>query len=70
MFLFAPSTARSQEALIDSRSWLLGIDWMHVCHKEPVLTSKDEKVDGLYVNANSGIAGVIPAWRSRSFWIH
>jgi hypothetical protein len=63
VFLFPPSSARSPEALLDSRSWLLGIDWMHVSHKEPVLTSKGEKVDGLYVNANSGIAGVIPAWR-------
>jgi hypothetical protein len=62
VFLFQTSSARSPEALKDSRSWLLGIDWMHVSHKEPLLTSKGEKVDGLYVNckqrdrrSNSGL---------------
>lgn len=37
---------------------------MHVNDKEPVRTADGEKLkEGQYVKANSGIAGVIPAWK-------
>ena len=43
---------------------LLGIDWMHVSNKELVRSRiGDPLKDGQYVEANTGVAGVIPAWR-------
>jgi hypothetical protein len=64
VFLMFPSTARSTEALLTSVNWLLGIDGMHGNDKEPVRTKDGEKSkEGLFVKANSGIAGVIPAWK-------
>ena len=45
--------------------WLLGIDWSHLTSFKPVLNqNKREKVMPLqWVEINSGMAGVIPAWR-------
>jgi hypothetical protein len=66
VLLLFPSSARSSQALLTSMVWLLGIDWMHVNEKEPIRTPDGEKSkDGLFVKANSGVAGVIPAWRIR-----
>lgn len=47
--------------------WLLGIDWGHIHSTEPVL----DKSTGLpvptkeYVRSNSGMVGVVPAWKLR-----
>jgi trypsin-like peptidase len=45
--------------------WLLGIDWSHLTSFRPVLNSnKRDKADPpQWVEINSGMAGVIPAWR-------
>jgi hypothetical protein len=44
--------------------YLLGIDFCHINRKANVLTAKGKKVeDELYVNENTGMAGVIPAWK-------
>lgn len=44
--------------------WLVGIDWMHVNNNEPVRSADGtESKDGQFVRSNSGIAGVIPAWK-------
>jgi hypothetical protein len=45
--------------------WLLGIDWSHIPNFKPVL-EKDAKTRVTpteLVEVNSGMAGVIPAWR-------
>jgi len=45
--------------------WLLGIDWSHLTSFRPVL-SEDKRSQvrpPQYVEINSGMAGVIPAWR-------
>lgn len=63
---FHPTTALSEAAIENSGlgPWLLGVDWMHFETREKVLS----KANGLedfkpYVNGNSGLMGVIPAWR-------
>jgi hypothetical protein len=45
--------------------WLLGIDWCHLPNYHPVLESKDGAAidEGWVVKQNSGMAGVIPAWK-------
>jgi hypothetical protein len=45
--------------------WLLGIDWSHIPNFKPVLESdrKTPSKSAQYVEINSGMAGVIPAWR-------
>jgi hypothetical protein len=63
---FLPSNALSEQALEASGlgPWLLGIDWMHFDDHEPVRDKHGIKSSqGLYVHANSGFAGVVPAWR-------
>jgi hypothetical protein len=44
--------------------FLLGIDFCHIRRKANVLTPDGKKVeDKLYVEENTGMAGVIPAWK-------
>lgn len=46
--------------------WLLGVDWVHIQNYEEVLESTAPKkiaVPLRYVKVNTGMAGVIPAWR-------
>jgi hypothetical protein len=45
--------------------WLLGIDWSHIPNFKPVLMAdtKQEVAPKQWVEVNSGMAGVIPAWR-------
>jgi len=45
--------------------YLLGIDWCHIANYKPVLAN-DKRTpveDGYFVESNSGMAGVIPAWK-------
>jgi hypothetical protein len=45
--------------------WLLGVDSFHVSTYEPLLSDKvtdKEVVPNLWVKANAGMAGVVPAW--------
>jgi len=44
--------------------YLLGIDFCHINRKAHILDSKGEKVEEKwYVEENTGMAGVIPAWK-------
>jgi len=70
VFFLPPTTAASDDALLNVENKLLGIDYKHVSDQEPVRTKGGDKVDGLYVKANSGIAGVIPAWRIATLFDH
>jgi hypothetical protein len=66
VIVYLPTTARSKEALLNQGlgPWLLGLDWMHVSEHIPLREAeKDTKIKDYYVQGNSGIAGVIPAWR-------
>jgi hypothetical protein len=49
--------------------WLLGIDWCHLPNYEPIYQSdKETRVAGNWVaRSNTGMAGVIPAWRLFDF---
>lgn len=52
-------------ALVDSKGpYLLGIDWCHIQRKAPILSRDGRPMDdGWYVEENTGMAGVVPAWR-------
>ena len=44
--------------------YLLGIDWCHIPNKSRVRrASGEQNDDGSYVLENTGMAGVIPAWK-------
>ncbi len=44
--------------------YLLGIDWCHILKKNTVRGRDGEKLeDGSFVRENTGMAGVIPAWK-------
>jgi hypothetical protein len=44
--------------------WLLGVDWCHLTSKEPVRQKDGSPLaEDLFVNQNSGMAGVVPAWK-------
>ncbi len=44
--------------------YLLGIDWCHIHRQSFVLNAQGKKIDGeYYVEENTGMAGVIPAWK-------
>jgi len=66
VLLVLNSTVRSVGGLLLTGlgPWLLGIDWMHINNEEPVMTADGiRSKDGYFVRSNSGIAGVIPAWK-------
>ncbi len=49
--------------VISDRFWLLGIDW---CHLSDVAQVRDEETgaeESSFVRVNTGMAGVIPAWK-------
>jgi hypothetical protein len=48
--------------------WFLGIDWCHIYNYESVLKENKEAplVPKQWVRSNTGMAGVIPAWRLQS----
>ena len=55
---FAPSSSWP------SGPWLLGLDWCHLRDKEPVRDkSGAELPEGEHVKVNTGMAGVVPAWK-------
>lgn len=44
--------------------WLLGIDWCHLTRTEPVIDRQTrEPIGQLVTRSNTGMMGVIPAWR-------
>ena len=43
--------------------YLLGIDWCHLNNICTVLNRGNQPSEGLYVSMNSGMAGVVPAWK-------
>lgn len=44
--------------------WLLGIDWCHLYSEEPVRQPDGVRISERYfVKQNSGMAGVVPAWK-------
>jgi len=47
--------------------WLLGVDWVHITNCSPILKSdrKTKVTPHKWVELNTGMAGVIPAWRLR-----
>jgi hypothetical protein len=61
---YLPSTALKESALENSGigPFLLGIIWKHFGSPEEVL-DEDGKEIGARVKGNSGLAGVVPAWR-------
>lgn len=60
--VFMPHQARGREALRNAQSWVLGINWMHVSEMSKIEESRVAE-NSAYVSANTGVAGVIPAWR-------
>jgi hypothetical protein len=49
---------------ISDRCYLLGVDWCHLSGTEPVRDQAGERLaDGSFVRQNSGMMGVIPAWK-------
>ena len=43
--------------------YLLGIDWCHLNNYNPVVDKDGKPTEGLKVSENTGMAGVIPAWK-------
>ena len=44
--------------------WLLGIDYCHIYDKELVFNSATgDPIPNMHVRSNTGMMGVIPAWR-------
>ena len=61
---YLPSTAVSEQALENPGigPFLLGVVWKHFGSPEEVLDQAGAEI-GAYVKGNSGLAGVVPAWR-------
>jgi hypothetical protein len=43
--------------------YLLGIDWCHLNNLIPVINQDGKQVEGMKVRENTGMAGVVPAWK-------
>jgi trypsin-like peptidase len=73
VFLFIPPLSPRPEQTSLEASWfirLLGVDWCHLNQDWSVLDKNDNAaadddgfVPGYHVRANTGMAGVIPAWK-------
>jgi len=77
VLIYFPTSARSEAALLNPGlgPWLLGIDWLHLHDNEPVRDAEDKEILAVknaygkeifpksHVHSNTGMAGVIPAWR-------
>ncbi len=62
VILFMPQQVRGSAALLNTTSWVLGINWMHVTEDLKVRTNGGGGTN-CRVSGNTGVAGVIPAWR-------
>lgn len=61
---YRPIEARG---IFESGPWLLGIDWCMIPSWEPVCDASGRALGtGMQVPANTGMMGVVPAWRIRS----
>ena len=45
------------------KHWLLGVDWGHVKMWSPVCSLDEIPIGTTQVNINSGMAGIVPAWK-------
>jgi len=61
---YLPSTALTETSLENSGvgPYLLGVIWKHFGSPEEVLDERAKEI-GAHVKGNSGLAGVIPAWK-------
>jgi hypothetical protein len=68
VFVYLPSTARSEIALMNSGlgPWLLGINRMHFQARESVENRNRTSTRGGSYVIHTGMSGVIPAWRISS----
>jgi hypothetical protein len=57
-FLSRPNRAQRVE-----KHWLLGVDWGHIPMWRPVCGPDEEPIGNTQVNINSGMAGIVPAWK-------
>jgi len=54
----------ANEPRTDIGPWLLGVDWGHLQRLEDVVDRNGGKhPDGLCVSSNTGMAGIVPAWK-------
>ena len=61
-FVNIPQTAF--DSMNPKGPYLLGIDWCHLCDTSPVTDKDGKKLEyGWKVSQNTGMAGVIPAWK-------
>lgn len=58
-----PTYARAGEALPADKGLLLGVDFCHLQDWQNAYDDRDHKLQNIKVPFNSGMAGVIPAWR-------
>jgi hypothetical protein len=63
--LSGKTTMQEIQASVASKGpYLLGIDWCHLNRQSRVREKNgDESSEGYFVNENTGMAGVIPAWK-------
>jgi hypothetical protein len=61
-----PSVTVEINALKSYGAWLLGVDWCHVNDHVPAYDEHGNELT-FKVRANSGMMGVIPAWRLAEF---
>jgi len=71
VFVWIPGSDQRTNNLIMSQGWgpwLLGVDWGHIHDWERVYESNGitAVAEKLKVRANTGMAGVVPAWRLRT----
>jgi len=64
---YRPANRRGETVIGDwhTNIGLLGIDWCHLAPREPLRDNQNPEIksDEWHVKANSGMMGVVPAWR-------
>jgi hypothetical protein len=60
-----PTYTRAGESLPSDRGLLLGVDFCHLPDWQNAYDDRNQKLSHIKVPLNSGMAGVIPAWRLR-----
>jgi hypothetical protein len=63
VFLNENQLYRRPDGGVIDKHWLVGIDWGHVKMWSPVCGPDEEPVGNTQVNVNSGMAGIVPAWK-------